>query len=65
MSPSSSMLANVGVFILINMVSRRMFCVEINFVGLILIKLTQSTFPGVLKHLGILWCEVHFLTVDS
>ena len=50
MSPSSSMLANVGVFILINMVSVLKCCVEIKLGGLTSIKCTQSTFPGVLKH---------------
>ena len=43
------------------MVFRTTFCVEINFVGLTLIKCTESTFPGVLKYLGALWYEVHFL----
>ena len=48
------------VFIITNMVSRPTFCVEISFVGLTSIKCSQSTFPGVLKHLGVLWYEVHF-----
>ena len=37
------------------MFSRSRMCVEINFVGLTSMKCTQSTFPGVLKHLGVLW----------
>ena len=40
------------------MVSRPTFVAEFNFVGLISIKCTQSTFPGVLKYTGVLWCDV-------
>ena len=47
------------------MVSVPTYWVEINVVGLISIKCTQSTFPGVLKHLGVLWCKVHFLKKTS
>ena len=53
------------VFIIINMVSRPKSCVETNNVGLTSIKYTQSTFPGVLTHLGVLWCKVHFLKKTS
>ena len=39
------------------MVSRPKNCAEINVDGLTSMKCTQSTFPGVLKYLGVLWCE--------
>ena len=47
------------------MVYRPTFCVKINCVSLTLIKCTQSTFPGVLTHRGVLSCEVHFLKQTS
>jgi len=58
------------VFIINNMFFRPTFCVEINFVGPISIKCTQSTFPGVLTHLCAFskhscMCISQFLEIDS
>ena len=52
------------VFIIIYMVSRPKFCVEINFVGLTFIKCIKSTFLGVLKHLRCIMVWSPFLETD-
>ena len=53
------------VFITINMVSRPKICVEIGFFSSHFDKIHSKYISGVLKHWGVLWCEVHFLKQTS